>query len=149
MDEFQIVVYSDNARTRRDVLAAIGIGAHAAMRIRCIEVATAAALEQRMTSGDADLVILDAEATPVGGLGLARQLKDEIDCCPPLIVLIGRSVDTWLAGWSRADAAVMHPGDPVRLSGVAMALLRFHTAAQRNSSGAPSVPTAAGVSSSR
>ena len=124
MDEFQIAVYSDNALTRRAVLNAIGTESHSRMRIRCVEVATAPALERRMAAGGVDLAILDAEATPSGGLGLARQLKDEIDSCPPLIVLIARSADTWLARWSRADGAIMQPVDAVQLVKVIVALLR-------------------------
>ena len=41
----------------------------------------------------------------VGGLGLARQLKNEIFDCPPIIVLTGRPQDSWLAAWSQADLA--------------------------------------------
>ncbi|CAN5124811.1 response regulator [soil metagenome] len=133
MDEFQIAVYSDNARTRQAVLAAIGTGNRSPMRIRSVEVATAAALERRMGAGGVDLAILDAEARPIGGLGLARQLKDEIEFCPPLVVLIARSADTWLARWSRADGALMQPIDSVQLAKVTMALLRHPAAAQRDS----------------
>ena len=45
-------------------------------------------------------------------MGLCRQLKDEILRCPPILVLIGRPDDAWLATWSRADGAVSHPVDP-------------------------------------
>ena len=49
-------------------------------------------------------------------MGIARQAKDEIYQCPPVLVLTGRSQDSWLATWSRADAAVPHPLDPFVLS---------------------------------
>ena len=48
-------------------------------------------------------------------MGLAKQLKDEIADCPPILVLTGRPDDAWLASWSRAEAAVPHPIDPIRL----------------------------------
>ena len=57
-----------------------------------------------------DLVILDG-GLPGGGMGIAKQLKDEIAGCPPILVLTGRADDAWLANWSRADAAVPHPID--------------------------------------
>jgi hypothetical protein len=57
-------------------------------------------------------------------MGLARQLKDEIFQCPPLLVITGRAQDGWLATWARADAVVAHPVDPVRLADVAVGLLR-------------------------
>jgi hypothetical protein len=39
-------------------------------------------------------------------------------------VLIGRPDDAWLATWSRADGAVSHPVDPLRLPAAVAALLR-------------------------
>jgi hypothetical protein len=80
--------------------------------------------ESNSGAGGIDLAILDGEAVPAGGMGIARQLKDEIYRCPPLLVLIGRPQDAWLATWSRADAAVSHPLDPVRLAETAASLLR-------------------------
>jgi hypothetical protein len=38
-------------------------------------------------------------------------------------VLLGRAQDAWLATWSRADAAVPHPLDPMQLSRVVAELL--------------------------
>ena len=78
----------------------------------------------RMDEGGFDLVILDGEATPAGGMGIAKQLKDEIADCPPILVLTGRADDKWLASWSRADAAVPHPIDPIRLGDAVVSLLR-------------------------
>lgn len=43
---------------------------------------------------------------------------------PPLIVLTGRAGDDWLARWSRADAAVPHPIDPVALTAAVIGVLR-------------------------
>jgi DNA-binding response OmpR family regulator len=53
---------------------------------------------------------------PEGGMGIARQLKDEIYQCPPTLVITGRTQDAWLAGWSGADAVVTHPIDPFTLA---------------------------------
>jgi hypothetical protein len=64
-------------------------------------------------------------------MGIARQLKDEIFDCPPLLVLIGRAQDAWLATWSRADAAVLHPIDPMQLAEVVTRLVRDRVAAER------------------
>ena len=78
-------------------------------------------LEEALREG---LVILDGEASPVGGMGIAKQLKDEITDCPPVLVLTGRADDAWLANWSRAEAAVPHPIDPIRLGEAVVGLLR-------------------------
>ncbi|WP_442940076.1 hypothetical protein [Nocardioides sp. B-3] len=48
---------------------------------------------QNMDAGHIDPVILDGEAVPAGGLGIAKQLKDEIYQCPPVLVLTGRPRD--------------------------------------------------------
>ena len=80
-----------------------------------------------MDAGGVDLAILDGEAVP-GGMGLCRQLKDEIPRCPPILVLTGRVDDAWLATWSRADGVVPHPVDPLRLPAVAAGLLRARVA---------------------
>ncbi len=45
-------------------------------------------------------------------MGLARQFKHELFSCPPIVVLVGRMGDAWLATWSEAEAAVAHPLDP-------------------------------------
>jgi DNA-binding response OmpR family regulator len=75
-------------------------------------------------AGGIDLAILDGEAAPAGGMGLAKQLKDEVADCPPILVLTGRPDDAWLASWSRAEAAVSHPIDPIALGEAVAALLR-------------------------
>jgi hypothetical protein len=41
-----------------------------------------------------------------------------------VLVLIGRPQDAWLATWSRAEAAVPHPIDPIRLADAVTELLR-------------------------
>ncbi len=75
----------------------------------------------------ADLFILDGETSPEGGLGIARQLKDEVFNCPPVLVITGRREDSWLAAWSMAEAAVVHPIDPFTLAKTAAELLRGTT----------------------
>ncbi len=70
------------------------------------------------------MLVLDGEATPVGGLGVCKQLHDEIYHCPPVLVLTGRPQDAWLAAWSRAEAAVPHPLDPRMLADAVATLAR-------------------------
>ena len=41
-----------------------------------------------------------------------------------ILVLTGRPQDAWLATWSRADAAVPHPIDPIQLAEAVVSLLR-------------------------
>ena len=95
--------------------------------VRVLEVATQPAVLTAMDAGGIDLAILDGEAVP-GGMGLCRQLKDEIVRCPPILVLTGRADDAWLATWSRADGVVAHPVDPLRLPDAVARLLRSRVA---------------------
>jgi DNA-binding response OmpR family regulator len=119
-----VLLYSSNRRTREDVRLALGKRvARDLPPVRVEEVATQPAVLTAMDRGGVDLAILDGEAVP-GGMGLCRQLKDEIRRCPPLLVLTGRPDDAWLATWSRADGVVGHPIDPVRLPSVVAQLLR-------------------------
>ena len=87
------------------------------------ECATAAAVIDAVEKEHYDLLILDGEAAPTGGLGLTRQLKNEIEDCPKVLVLTGRPADGWLASWSQAEAAVPHPIDPIRLTDAVVGLL--------------------------
>jgi hypothetical protein len=63
-------------------------------------------------------------------MGIARQMKDEIYQSPPALVLVGRPQDNWLATWSRADAAVSHPLDPIELGEAVVRLLRSRVPAK-------------------
>jgi CheY-like chemotaxis protein len=124
-----VLVYSDDANVRAAVRAALGTKpAPDLPDVRIREVATEPAVIEAMDNiakgSPLDLAILDGEAVPAGGIGIARQLKDEIYNCPPLLVLTGRAQDGWLATWARAEAVVPHPIDPIRLADVAASLLR-------------------------
>jgi DNA-binding response OmpR family regulator len=119
-----ILLYASDRTTRQNVRLALGRKVALDLpSVRVLEVATQAAVVSAMDAGGFDLAILDGEAVP-GGMGLCRQLKDEILRCPPILVLIGRPDDAWLATWSRADGAVSHPVDPIRFPAAVAALLR-------------------------
>ncbi|WP_200173834.1 hypothetical protein [Tomitella cavernea] len=120
-----MLVYSSDHSTRAAVVDAIGTRPSPNLpEVAFLEVATAPMVLRYLDAGGIDVVILDGEASPAGGLGLARQLKDEIDQCPPVLVLLGRRADAWLAEWSHAEAAVVHPLDPFDVADEALRLLR-------------------------
>ncbi|MGX9673519.1 response regulator transcription factor [Mycobacterium sp. CBMA293] len=120
----KILVYSDNPNTRDQVRTALGRRIHPDLPdLTYLDVATAPVVVSSVDAGGIDLAILDGEATPAGGMGLAKQLKDEVANCPPIVVLTGRPDDAWLASWSRAEAAVPHPIDPIRLGEAVVAVL--------------------------
>ncbi|HEY6933198.1 MAG TPA: hypothetical protein VI452_07345 [Marmoricola sp.] len=121
----KVLLYSDDADTRQQVMLALGKRPHPDLpELDFVEVATEPVVIQQMDSGTIALAILDGEAVPAGGMGICRQMKDEIYNCPPILVLTGRVDDNWLAAWSRADAAVPHPIDPLELADAVIRLLR-------------------------
>lgn len=121
----QVLVYSDDRVVRQQVRMALGKRPAADLpALEYTEVATAPALEALVDEHRYDLIVLDGEAVPAGGMGIARQLKDELYRCPPILLLIGRPQDAWLATWSRADAVVAHPIDAVAMARAAEKLLR-------------------------
>lgn len=124
-ESLTVLVYSDDVTTRAAVLAALGRRPAADLPdLEYVEVATDWAVMDRLKSGGVDLVILDGEAVPAGGLGVCRTIKEEVHASPPVLVLLGRPQDGWLATWSRADATVALPIDPVATAGVVADVLR-------------------------
>jgi DNA-binding response OmpR family regulator len=124
----RILVYSDDANVREQVKLALGKRIHPELpELTYVEVATGPMVVRHVEKDDIDLAILDGEATPTGGMGIAKQLKDEIADCPPIVVLTGRPDDSWLAKWSRAEAAVPHPIDPIKLADAVVSVLRAST----------------------
>lgn len=120
-----VLVYSDDRLVRQQVRQALGRRPAADLpALEYVECATEPAVIRQVDGGGFDLLILDGEATPAGGMGVCRQLKDEVYRCPPTLVLVGRPQDAWLATWSRADGVVGHPIDAVALATTAAALLR-------------------------
>ena len=121
-----IVVYSDDSSVRATISAALGRRVASDLPEHTIvEFATGPALRAFVDSQSAvDLFILDGESAPEGGLGIARQLKDEVFNCPPVLVITGRVQDSWLAAWSLAEASVVHPIDPFTLAQTVAKLLR-------------------------
>jgi len=123
-----IAVYSDDSAVRQSILTAIGNRPSQELpELRLHEFATGPALRQAIDDKKKfDLFILDGEATPEGGMGIARQIKDEIFQAPPVLLIAGRVQDNWLASWSRADDVVIHPIDPFTLTAKVVNLLTTH-----------------------
>ena len=137
--KIRVVIYSHDSAVRAAVISALGRKIAADLPVHeILEFATAPALRVFVDRPDlagkfkADLFILDGEAVPEGGMGVARQLKDEVFNCPPVLLITGRKEDAWLAAWSRAEAVVTHPIDPFTLAQSAADLLRKQNLATTN-----------------
>ncbi|MFC5370003.1 two-component system response regulator [Arcanobacterium bovis] len=124
-DAINILVYSDNREVRADVMNAVGnrLGKDLPA-INWTESATWQAAEMKIQEGNFSLLILDAETPKLGGIGLGKKVRDEIDPDMDYIVLIARPQDEWLARVSKPNAIVPYPIDPRELSTVVARVLR-------------------------
>jgi DNA-binding response OmpR family regulator len=124
MSEHMVLLYSDDPEVRDRMRLAIGTHPAADLTVRFVEASTYAETVRLVDNEDIDLLVLDGEAAPAGGLGIARQLKDEIPDAPPCCVVIARAADRWLAAYARVEATLVHPLDPVLTARTVSALLR-------------------------
>ncbi|GAA2339980.1 hypothetical protein GCM10009854_15480 [Saccharopolyspora halophila] len=120
-----VLVFSHRAEVREAIINAVGRRpAPDLQRLSYVEASNVADVLSEVDAGKADLVILDGEAQPTGGMGVSRQLKNEIDDCPPIVVAVRRKDDRWLATWSQADAVLVHPLDPLAAAETVAEVLR-------------------------
>jgi DNA-binding LytR/AlgR family response regulator len=118
-----VLVYSSNEGTRRRILTALGARPSPGLELTFVQAETGREVVSICDGGEIDLAILDGEAAPTGGIGLGRQLKSELDEPPPVLLVVGRRDDAWLATWSRAEGVTAHPIDAVRITQAAVDLL--------------------------
>ncbi|RLK61464.1 MULTISPECIES: hypothetical protein [Actinokineospora] len=121
----KVLVFSHRPEVRETIITAVGRRPAADIgRVAYVEVGTVSEVLMEMDAGGIDLAILDGEAQPTGGIGLCRQLKNEITDCPPIVIAVRRKDDRWLATWSQADAVVVHPLDPLTAAETVADVLR-------------------------
>jgi DNA-binding response OmpR family regulator len=126
-DASTVLIFSHRPQVREAIINAVGRRPAADVgRLDYVEVGTIAEVLAEVDAGGVDLAILDGEAQPTGGMGLSRQLKNEIAQCPPMIISVQRRDDRWLAVWSQADAVIVHPLDPLVAAETVAEVLRSH-----------------------
>ena len=118
-----VLVYSSSATTRARITGALGAHPSPDLELTYAEAAAGAEVVALCDAGGIDLAILDGEAAPTGGIGLCRQLKDELDEAPPVLLLVGRRDDAWLSTWARAEGVTAHPVEAVRITEAVLRLL--------------------------
>lgn len=121
----RVLLYSDHPETREQVRTAVGPRPAADLPpVEWVEAATGPAALKLAEEGGFDLLVLDGEAGKTGGMGLCRQLKDEVFDLPPVLLLVARQQDAWLASWAEPDEVVAQPIDPFTFADVVAGLLR-------------------------
>ena len=120
-----VLIYSDDPAFRDAVRLAIGRRPAADLaRVDFLEAATGDEVLAAVDAGGIDVLIVDGEARPTGGFGIAKQLKDELEDCPPVLLFVARKDDTWLANWSLADAILTLPIEPFATVAAVVELLK-------------------------
>jgi DNA-binding response OmpR family regulator len=121
---YTVLLYSDDLLVRDRIRMAIGIRPAADLTIEFVDAATWEDCRRLLDTYEIDLMVLDGEASPAGGLGIARQTKDEYPDPPPTCVVIARAADRWLAAFAQVDATLVHPLDPVTTGQTIATMLR-------------------------
>ncbi|HLU44284.1 MAG TPA: hypothetical protein VKZ67_04580 [Natronosporangium sp.] len=119
-----VLLYSDRPETRDQMRFAIGTHPAPGLTLRFVDASSYRECLSIVDNYEVDLLILDGEAQPAGGIGVARQLRDERDDCPLICLVVARPADRWLAAYAEADATLVHPLDPVTTGQTIAALLQ-------------------------
>ena len=123
-DKYSVLLYSDDLKVRDQFRQAIGPRPAADLAIEFVDASSWEECRRLLDDYEIDLMILDGEAAPAGGLGIARQTKDEYADPPPTCVVIARAADRWLAAFAQVDATLTYPLDPVTTGQTIAGMLR-------------------------
>lgn len=119
-----VLLYSDRPDVRDRMRLAVGTRPAPGLELQFVDAASYRECIDLVDTYEIDLLLLDGEARPAGGMAIARQLRDERPDCPPVVLVIARAADRWLAAYAQADATISHPLDPVATGQTIAALLR-------------------------
>jgi DNA-binding response OmpR family regulator len=125
-ETYTVLLYSDDKAVRDRIRLAIGVRPAADLAVEFVDAATWEQCRDLLDTYVIDLMVLDGEAAPAGGLGIARQTKDEYDFPPPICVVIARAADRWLAAFAQVDQTLIAPLDPVTTGQTIAGMLRDH-----------------------
>ena len=123
-DEYTVLLYSDDSKVRDRIRLAIGTRPAADLAVEFVDASTWEDCRNLLDKYEIDLMVLDGEASPAGGLGIARQTKDEYATPPPVCVVIARAADRWLAAYAQVDQTLLYPLDPVTTGQTIAGMLR-------------------------
>ncbi|MCO8276052.1 hypothetical protein M1L60_36285 [Actinoplanes sp. TRM 88003] len=124
ISQYTVLLYSDDAAVRDRFRLAIGVRPAADLRVEFADASTWEDCRDLLDKYEIDLMVLDGEASPAGGLGIARQTKDEYATPPPICVVVARAADRWLAAYAQVDQTLIMPLDPVTTGQTVAAMLR-------------------------
>ena len=120
-----ILMVADHAHAAEQIRAAFGTADNTLFHVSTPTRALAL-LDDPEEYGAYDLVVADNDMQPEGGLSLSREIKMRAmagETMPPIILLLARPQDAWLANWSQCDAWLIKPASPLDLGQVGEAVV--------------------------
>ncbi|MBV7363767.1 hypothetical protein KRX54_04920 [Actinomycetaceae bacterium TAE3-ERU4] len=121
-----VVVFSDDSDFRKDVVSAVGKYPWAgAPEATFLEAATSAGVVNLFAENDGiDLCIFDGEVQKEGAMSVAHLLSQTHEEIPPIIFVVARPQDEWLARGAGSAATLVKPLNSLALSKTVEKLLR-------------------------
>ncbi|AOZ72691.1 hypothetical protein BK816_04795 [Boudabousia tangfeifanii] len=116
--ELNILVFSDDVTFREDVKAAVGLHPYAGSpEVRFVEAATGPGVINTFADNSFDLAIFDGETKKDGAMSVAHTIAETInpDEVPPVIFVVARQQDEWLARGAGAASVVLKPVNALKL----------------------------------
>ena len=115
-EEITVLVFSDDSTRRRAVIEGVGLKPDKGLpEIKWVEAATADGVATKYKEVNPSVLVLDSETVKEGGMAVARDLKTQVGAEEPMVLLVARPQDKWLADWAGAAAIVYDPLDPMDL----------------------------------
>ena len=75
--EYTVLLYSDDVRVRDRMRSAVGTRPASDILVEFVDASTYDECIRLVDDYEIDLMLLDGEAAPAGGMGIARQIKDD------------------------------------------------------------------------
>lgn len=112
----RVLIVSEDAKERMRASSALMLTADAEV----VEVTTALEAQSRAVSEAFDVLVVDGDMSPKGGLAVLYEIREAGELAgrptPPALVMLGREQDRWLAGWAGANEVLLKPVDPFVLA---------------------------------
>ncbi|MEN8114266.1 MAG: response regulator [Actinomycetota bacterium] len=99
----RVLVVADEPWVRNEVHAALSIGAN-----ELIDHADPATAADTARDESVDVAVVDLQVASMGGMAMTRAMREQSEPVP-VIMLLDREADTFLAGRAGADAWVIKP----------------------------------------
>ncbi len=111
----RVLVASEDAEVRSRAVGAMG----SRPDLEVIEATSASAAHQRLAGDDVDVVVMDGDMRPEGGYSVVYEMRAAAELAgataPPVIILMDREQDRWLADWAGTTEALLKPVNPFDL----------------------------------